>query len=62
VYLIAGEPERALDQLERLVTIPHFLTPAWLGIDPTWAPLRSNVRFARLLASDPSRAKGQAAP
>jgi TolB-like protein/tetratricopeptide (TPR) repeat protein len=51
IYLIAGEPDRAVDHLEHLLSIPHFLTPAWLAIDPTWAPLRSNARFARLPVS-----------
>jgi serine/threonine-protein kinase len=51
VYLMAGEPEKALDILESLVKLPYFVTPAWLRIDPTWAPLKGNPRFERLIAA-----------
>nr|MBA3497080.1 protein kinase [Gemmatimonadales bacterium] len=49
IYLILGEPERALDQLEPLLTVPYYLSPAWLRIDPNFATLRSNPRFLRLV-------------
>ena len=48
IYLLVGEPEKALDQLEPLLTIPYTLSPGWLKIDPTFAPLRGNPRFERL--------------
>ena len=50
IYLLVGEPEKALDQLEPLLTIPYELSPGWLRIDPTFAPLKGNPRFERLVA------------
>jgi len=50
IYVLAGEPEKALDQLERLLKIPYYLSPGWLRIDPNFAPLRGNPRFEQLIA------------
>ncbi|MBA3445820.1 MAG: hypothetical protein H0T58_13345, partial [Gemmatimonadales bacterium] len=49
IYLLVGEPEKALDQLEPLLKIPYYLSPGWLKIDPTFDPLRGNSRFQRLI-------------
>ena len=49
IYLLAGEPEKALDRLEPLLKIPYYLSPGWLKTDPTFAPLRGNPRFERLV-------------
>jgi serine/threonine-protein kinase len=51
IYLLVGEPEKALDQLEPLLKIPYYLSPGWLRIDPTFAPLKGNPRFERLVAA-----------
>jgi hypothetical protein len=48
--MIVGEPELAMDQLEPLLKMPYYLSPAWLRIDPTWARLKDNPRFKRLAA------------
>jgi serine/threonine-protein kinase len=50
IYILVGEPEKALDQLEPLLRVPYFLSPAWLRIDPNFVPLKGNPRFERLIA------------
>jgi eukaryotic-like serine/threonine-protein kinase len=49
IYLLGGEPGKALDQLEPLLKKPYYLSPGWLRIDPTFAPLKGNPRFERLI-------------
>jgi tetratricopeptide (TPR) repeat protein len=49
-YILAGEYEKALDHLEPLLKMPYDLSPAWLRIDPNFAPLKGNPRFDRLVA------------
>jgi len=50
-YLLTGEQEKALDLLEQLLDMPHYLSPGWLRIDPTWQVLRGNPRFERLTSA-----------
>jgi eukaryotic-like serine/threonine-protein kinase len=49
IYMLLGEQEKALDQLEPLLRIPYYLSPGWLRIDPTFDPLRKNPRFLKLV-------------
>ena len=49
IYLLVGEPEKALDRLEPLLGIPYYLSPGWLRIDPEFDPLRKHPRFQRLV-------------
>jgi TolB-like protein len=53
IYILAGQPEKALDILERLLAKPYYLTPEWLKIDPNFKPLRGNARFERLIGAKP---------
>ncbi len=50
VYMLAGKPDLALDQLDQLLTMPYHVTRRWLTVDPDFVALRTNPRFKRLIA------------
>ena len=49
ICIMVGEPEKAIDQLEPLLGVPYYLSPAWLRVDPTFDPLRKHPRFQKLV-------------
>ncbi|MFL5515238.1 MAG: protein kinase domain-containing protein [Gemmatimonadales bacterium] len=51
IYVLTGERDKAVDQLEKLLARPYFATRAWLRIDPSFAPLKGYPRFDKLVAS-----------
>jgi hypothetical protein len=50
VYLLAGERELAMDQLESLAEVPRALYYGDLAKLPEWDPLRYEPRFQKLLS------------
>src|SRR4029077_8321328 len=41
IYLLVGEPAKALDHLEPLLTMPYYLSPGWLRSIPRSRPSRA---------------------
>jgi hypothetical protein len=53
VDVVNGDAERAVDEIEELLQTPNgWVTPAWIRIDPTFASLKGNPRFERIVAAE----------
>jgi tetratricopeptide (TPR) repeat protein len=53
IYVMVGDYDSAIDQLGYLLSIPSLnFSTAYMRIDPTWAPLRNQPRFQRLLEGE----------
>lgn len=49
VDAMVGDPDKALERLEHLLSLSGEFSAAWLKADPAWASLRSRPRFSALL-------------
>lgn len=49
IYTVLGEYDAAFDQLEYPLSIPSWLSPFWIAIDPRWDRLRKHPRFQELI-------------
>jgi predicted Zn-dependent protease len=45
VYVLNGQHDEAIAELESLLAVPGMLSPGHLRADPLWAPLRDHPRF-----------------
>ncbi len=52
IYVLVGEFDAAIDQLEYLLSIPSFVTIPLLKIEPEWEPLREHPRFQKLIGEE----------
>lgn len=48
--MIAGDRDQALTWLRESLERRYFATPAWVRLDASWAPLRGDPRFEKMLA------------
>lgn len=49
IYVMVGDYDAAVDQLEVLLSVDSPVSVPWLMADPTWDPLREQPRFKNLL-------------
>jgi serine/threonine-protein kinase len=49
IYVMTGDYDKAIDQLEVLLSVPSYTSTATIRVNPIWAPLRDHPRFEALL-------------
>jgi len=49
IYTMVGEPDEALEQIERFLSIPNWTTAEWIDIDPRYDALRDHPRYEEVL-------------
>ena len=52
IYVMVGDFDAAIDQIEYLLSIPSELSIPLLGLDPAWDSLRNHPRFRKLIGSN----------
>ena len=53
VYIMAGEKDKAVAALKKLLSVPYHVSPGWLKVDPGFDPLRGYAPFDALLKPTP---------
>jgi tetratricopeptide (TPR) repeat protein len=48
VYTWTNQPDRAIELLQKLVSMPGYVSYGYLKMYPSWDPLRSDPRFQKL--------------
>ncbi len=51
VYTWSGDRDRALEVLQKLLTMPGYVNYGRLKLHPLWTPLRGDPRFEKIVAS-----------
>jgi tetratricopeptide (TPR) repeat protein len=51
VYTWSGERDRAIELVQKLVTMPSYLNYGRLKLHPLWSPLRGDPRFEKIVNS-----------
>jgi serine/threonine-protein kinase len=59
IYVMVGEHEAAIDQIQYLLSIPAPMSAALLRVDPFWDPLRSYARFQALVEMERPEVEGE---
>jgi hypothetical protein len=49
IYTIVGEYDKAIDELQIVLSIPSWCSTELLKADPLFAPLHDNPRFIELM-------------
>ena len=52
IYLLLGDEEKAIDQLQYLLTKGDQWSVPFVRNDPTWEPLHDHPRFKKLIELD----------
>ena len=48
IYTMVGEPDAALEQLDRLLSIPALFSVPLMELEPEWESLRDHPRYQEL--------------